>query len=53
MENAYIGGLTWNSLIEQTGLDYGSNTSVSIQGNLVIAVGANNAKAVAVIGEKR
>lgn len=45
-------GSTWKSFIDQTGLPNGSYSSVAIRGNLVIAVGANNAKAVIAIGRR-
>lgn len=51
-------GSTWKSFIDQTGLSNGSYSSVAISGNLVVAVGANDApgeldsKAVVTIGRR-
>jgi hypothetical protein len=45
-------GESWKSYIAQTGLSYGSFTSVAIKGNLVIAVGGNNNQGVITIGRR-
>ena len=45
-------GVSWRSYIGQTGLADGSYTSVAIEGNLVVAVGANDAQAVITMGRR-
>ena len=45
-------GVSWRSYITQTGLADGSYTSVAVQGNLVVAVGANDAQAVITMGRR-
>jgi hypothetical protein len=45
-------GLTWQGYRDVTGLGNGSYASVAISGNLVIAVGENNARAVILIGRR-
>ena len=45
-------GVSWRSYIGQTGLADGSYASVAVQGNIVVAVGANNAQAVITMGRR-
>jgi hypothetical protein len=46
-------GVRWKSYIDQTGLSNGSYTSVAVSGNLVVAVGGNNAQAVITMGTRQ
>jgi hypothetical protein len=45
-------GVSWRSYMGQTGLADGSYTSVAVEGNLVVAVGANDAQAVITMGRR-
>ncbi len=48
----HYNGVTWKNFQSQTYLDYGAYYAVAIRGNLVVAVGENNARAVALIGRR-
>jgi hypothetical protein len=51
-EIVHYNGSTWHSFIMQTRLQNGNYYSVDIKGDIVVAVGENNPKAVIIIGRR-